>query len=95
MVCRSICEEETHVNFLTDPNERRLTFRPTDVLVFGWVEGKHARVNLIEIYPLVDLRTIGFNVGYATFKAVSSKVAKHEKTFSDNQHALISFDIHF
>jgi hypothetical protein len=32
-----------------------------------------------------------FIVGRATLKAASSKIAKHEKTCSDNQHAFIPF----
>ncbi|KAK2368629.1 hypothetical protein QL285_081812 [Trifolium repens] len=33
----------------------------------------------------------GFIVGQAALKAASSKVTKHEKSFSDNQHAFIPF----
>jgi hypothetical protein len=30
-------KKEAHVNFLTDPQERRLTLRLADVLVYGWI----------------------------------------------------------
>jgi hypothetical protein len=30
-------------------------------------------------------------VGHAAFKVVSSKMVKHEKTYSDNQHVFIQF----
>nr|GEY13926.1 auxilin-like protein [Tanacetum cinerariifolium] len=39
-------KKEAPVNFLTDSSDERSTLRPADVLVFGWVEGKHACVNL-------------------------------------------------
>ncbi|KAK2365674.1 hypothetical protein QL285_079146 [Trifolium repens] len=45
------------------------------------------------VFPLVGLGVGDFIVGHATFKAASSKMAKHEKTCSDsdNQHAVIRF----
>jgi hypothetical protein len=30
-------KKEAHVNFLTDPQERRSTLRLADVLVYGWI----------------------------------------------------------
>nr|GEV93931.1 GDP-fucose protein O-fucosyltransferase [Tanacetum cinerariifolium] len=49
-------KKEAHVNFLTDPFDGRSTFRPAaDVLVFGWVGGKHACVDLTGVSPLVGL----------------------------------------
>jgi len=41
-------------------------------------------------FPLVKLRTWAFIVGHTAPKAASSKVVKHEKTYSDNQHVFIS-----
>ncbi|PNX63430.1 auxilin-like protein [Trifolium pratense] len=79
------------MNFLTDPQEGRSTLRPTDVLVYGWTGGKHACVDLTGVSPLVGLRPWDFIVGQAALKAASSKVAKHEKACSNNQHAFISF----
>ncbi|GKA88850.1 putative reverse transcriptase domain-containing protein, partial [Tanacetum coccineum] len=38
--------KEAPVNFLTDPPDGRSTLRPADILVFGWVEEKHACVDL-------------------------------------------------
>jgi len=60
-------------------------------MVYGWVGGKHACVDLTGVSPLVGLGVGPFTVGQAALKAASSKVAKHEKTCSDNQHALIPF----
>lgn len=49
---RVFVKKEVHVNFLTDPHEGRSTTRPTNILVYGWIWGKHASVDLIEISPL-------------------------------------------
>ncbi|MCI03397.1 auxilin-like protein [Trifolium medium] len=84
-------KKETPVNFLTDPLEGRSTLRPADVLVYGWVGGKHACVDLTGVSPLVGLTIGDFIVGQAALKAASSKVAKHERTCSNNQHAFIPF----
>ncbi|PNX69718.1 auxilin-like protein, partial [Trifolium pratense] len=84
-------KKEAHVNFLTDPQEWRSTLRPADILVYGWTGGKHVCVDLTGVSPLVGLRSGDFTVGQATLKAASSKVAKHEKAYSDNQHAFIPF----
>ncbi|GAU17410.1 hypothetical protein TSUD_232870 [Trifolium subterraneum] len=56
-------KKEAPVNFLTDPQERRSTLRPADVVVYGWT----------------------------ALKAASSKMSKHEKACSDNQHVFIPF----
>ncbi|KAK2358664.1 hypothetical protein QL285_095835 [Trifolium repens] len=72
-------KKEALVNFLTDSLEGRSTLRPADVLVYGWVGGKHACVDLIGVSPLVGLTTRGFTVGQTTLKAASNKVAKHER----------------
>jgi hypothetical protein len=48
-------KKETPENFLTDPQDRRSTLRPADVLVHGWVRGKHVCVDLTEVSPLVRL----------------------------------------
>ena len=79
------------MNFLTDPLERRSTLRHADVMVYSWVGGKHACVDLTGVSPLVGLGVGPFTVGHATLKAVSSKVAKHEKVCYDNQHVFIPF----
>jgi len=84
-------KKKAHVNFLTDPLDRRLTLRPADVMVYGWVGGKHACVDLTGVTPLVGLGVRPFTVGQTTLKVASSKVAKHEKTCFDNQHAFILF----
>jgi len=84
-------KKEASVNFLTDPLERRSTLMLADVMVYGWVGGKHAYVDLTEVSQLVGLGVGPFTVGQATLKAASSKVAKHEKACYDNQHAFIPF----
>lgn len=56
-------KKEVRVNFLTDPQEGRSTLRSTNVLVYGWVTGKHACVNLTGFSPLAGLRTRGFTMG--------------------------------
>ncbi|KAJ0910633.1 putative exostosin [Helianthus annuus] len=45
-------KKEAPANFLTDPLEGRSTLRPADILVFGWVGGKHACVDLTGVSPL-------------------------------------------
>ncbi|GKC29360.1 hypothetical protein Tco_1036654 [Tanacetum coccineum] len=84
-------KKETPVNFLTDPSDGRSTLRPADILVFRWVGGKHACVDLIGVSPLVGLSSRGFTVGEAALKAASCKVTKHEKACFENQHVFIPF----
>ncbi|KAK2420855.1 hypothetical protein QL285_031545 [Trifolium repens] len=79
------------VGFLTNPLEWRSTLRPSDVLVYDWVGGKHACADLTGVSPLVGLTTRDFAVGQAALKAASSKVAKHERVCSENQHVFIPF----
>jgi hypothetical protein len=62
-----------------------------DVLVHRWIGGKHVGVNLTEVSLLVVLETEDFTVGHTALKTASSKVAKHEKMCSDNQHIFIPF----
>ncbi|KAF5817390.1 hypothetical protein HanXRQr2_Chr02g0052461 [Helianthus annuus] len=82
-------KKETPVNFLIELLEGRSTLRPTDILVFGWVGGKHACVDLTGVSPLVGLEGSAFTVGHATLKAASGKVTKHKKMCLDNQHVFI------
>jgi hypothetical protein len=84
-------KKEAPVNFLIDPQEERSTLRPADVLVYRWVGGKHACMNLTGVSSLVGLGVRDFTVGRATLKAASSKMAKHKKACSDNKHVFISF----
>nr|GEV89605.1 putative reverse transcriptase domain-containing protein [Tanacetum cinerariifolium] len=84
-------KKEAPVNFLTDPSDERSTFKPADVLVFGWVEGKHACVDLTEVSPLVGLSNRGFTVGQAALKAALEKVTKQEKSCIENQYVFIHF----
>nr|GEZ31834.1 auxilin-like protein [Tanacetum cinerariifolium] len=84
-------KKEAPVNFLTDPLDGRSTLRPADVLIFGWVERKHACVNLTRISPLVDLSSRGFTVRQAALKAVLCKVTKYKKACIKNQHVFVPF----
>nr|GEV79474.1 DNA helicase [Tanacetum cinerariifolium] len=77
-------KKEAHLNFLIDPSDGRSTLRLADVLVIGWVGGKHACVDLTGVSPLVGLSSRGFKVGQVALKAASCKVTKHEKTCIDN-----------
>ncbi|GJY35887.1 hypothetical protein Tco_0421265 [Tanacetum coccineum] len=82
-ICRRAgisAKKETPLNFLIDPSDGRSTLRPSDVLVFGWVGGKHACVDLTGVSPLVGLSS------QAALKVASCKVAKHEKACIENQH---------
>nr|GEV34127.1 auxilin-like protein [Tanacetum cinerariifolium] len=87
-VCRhaGISAKKEPVNFLTDQLDGRSTLRPGDILIFGWVGGKHAYVDLNGVSPLVDLSSRGFTTGQAALKAISCKVTKHEKACIENQH---------
>ncbi|KAK2386941.1 hypothetical protein QL285_060775 [Trifolium repens] len=60
-------------------------------MVYGCVGGKNACIDLTGVSPLVGLGVGDFIVGRAALKAASSKMVKHEKACSDNQHAFISF----
>ncbi|MCI16477.1 auxilin-like protein, partial [Trifolium medium] len=67
-------KKDPPVNFLADPLEGRSSLRSTDILVYGWVEGKHTCVDLTGVSSLVRLTTGDFTVGDATLKVDSSKV---------------------
>ncbi|GJV88535.1 putative reverse transcriptase domain-containing protein [Tanacetum coccineum] len=93
-ICRRaeiFTKKEAPVNFLTDPLDGRFTLRPANVLVFSWVGGKHACVDLTGVSPLVGLSSRGFTAGQAALKAVLGKVTKHEKACIENQHVFIPF----
>ncbi|GKD18318.1 hypothetical protein Tco_1207476 [Tanacetum coccineum] len=84
-------KKEAPANFLTGPSDGRSTLRPANILVFGWVGGKHACVDLTVVSPLVGLSSWGFTAGQTTLKSASCKVTKHEKTCIENQHVFIPF----
>ncbi|PNX89057.1 auxilin-like protein, partial [Trifolium pratense] len=66
-------KKDGSVNFFTDPQEGRSTLRPADTLVYGWIGGNHACVDLTGVSPLVGLRTKDFIVGQAVLKAASKQ----------------------
>nr|KAJ0205177.1 hypothetical protein LSAT_V11C500270380 [Lactuca sativa] len=74
-----------------DPQDGRSTLIPADILVFGWIGGKHAFVNLTGISPLVGLGRWGFTTGHAALKAAAYKVIKHNNTCRENQHVFVPF----
>nr|GEV63025.1 zf-CCHC domain-containing protein/DUF4219 domain-containing protein/UBN2 domain-containing protein [Tanacetum cinerariifolium] len=84
-------KNEPPMNFLTGLLEGRSALRPADILVFGWVEGKHDCVDLTGVSPFVGLRDNVLVAGQAALKAESSKVAKHKKACLENQHVFILF----
>ncbi|GJZ83759.1 hypothetical protein Tco_0648932 [Tanacetum coccineum] len=70
-ICRRAgisAKKEAPVNFLTDPSDVRSTLRPADVLVFGWVVGKHACVDVgnFELLLSVLLYYCWFKIDTAT-----------------------------
>nr|GFA55696.1 auxilin-like protein [Tanacetum cinerariifolium] len=69
----------------------RSTLRPAGVLVFGWVGGKHAFVDLTGVSPLVGLSSRGFTLDQAALKAASCKMTKYEKSCIKNQHVFTPF----
>ncbi|GKC51505.1 hypothetical protein Tco_1074250 [Tanacetum coccineum] len=93
-ICRHVvisAKKEAPVNFLTNPSNGRFTLRSTNVLVFGWVGGKHACVDLTGVSLPVGLSGRGFIMGQTALKAASCKVTKHEKACIENQHVFIPF----
>ena len=82
-------KKEAPVNFLTDPKDGRSSLRPADILIFSWVQGKHACVDLTGVSPLVGLRDQGFIVGDAARKAEAGKVVKHDRACTENQHVFV------
>ncbi|GJW89039.1 putative reverse transcriptase domain-containing protein [Tanacetum coccineum] len=93
-ICRRVgisAKKEAPMNFLIDPSDGRSTLRSAAVLVFRWVGGKHAGVDLTGVSPLVGLSSRGFTAGQATLKAASCKVTKHDKACIENQHVFIPF----
>nr|GEV19147.1 putative exostosin-like protein [Tanacetum cinerariifolium] len=84
-------KKKAPVNLLTDSSDGRSTLRPADILVFGWVGGKHACVDLTRVSSLMGLSSQGFTAGEAALKAASCKVKKHEKACLENQHVFIPF----
>ncbi|KAL5704885.1 hypothetical protein ACHQM5_023249 [Ranunculus cassubicifolius] len=84
-------KKEAPVNFLTNPQEGRSMPIPADVLVYRWIGGRHACVDLTGISPLVGLGSWVFTAGQAADKAALAKVEKHEKVCLDNQHEFIPF----
>nr|GEX89419.1 putative reverse transcriptase domain-containing protein [Tanacetum cinerariifolium] len=88
---RISAKKEAPVHFLIDPSDGRSTLKPADVLVFGWVGGKHACVDLTGASSLIGLNSRGFTAGHAALKAASEKVTKHEIACIENQYVFIHF----
>lgn len=74
---RSIYEEISTYEVLTELYEKRSTFRPTYILVYGSIREKHTCVNLTEVFLMLGLRTQSFTVSQIVFKFILSKVVKH------------------
>ncbi|GJY41237.1 hypothetical protein Tco_0428507 [Tanacetum coccineum] len=91
-VCRRAgisAKKEAPVNFLTGPLDGKSTLKPADILIFGWVGGKHACVDLTGVSPLVGLSNRGFTVDQSALKVASCKVTKYENTCIENQHVFV------
>nr|KAJ0213783.1 hypothetical protein LSAT_V11C400188880 [Lactuca sativa] len=84
-------KKEASMNFLTDPHDGRFTLRPTDILVFGWIGGKHACVDLTGVSPIVGLGSRGFTAGHTALKAAACKVVKHKNACIEKQHVFVPF----
>ncbi|GJX69127.1 hypothetical protein Tco_0304854 [Tanacetum coccineum] len=84
-------KKKAPVNFLTDSSDGRSTLRSADVLVVGWVGGKHVCMDLTGVSSLVGLSGRGLKVGQTALKAASCKVTKHERACIENQHVFIPF----
>jgi len=56
-------KKDAPVNFLIDPLDRRSTLRHADVMVYRWVGGKYACVDLTRVSPLMGLGAGPFTVG--------------------------------
>ncbi|GJU97879.1 putative reverse transcriptase domain-containing protein [Tanacetum coccineum] len=69
-------KKEAPVNFLTDPLDGRLTLRPANILVFGWIGGKHTYVDLTGVSPFVGLSCWGFTMGHVALKAALCKAVE-------------------
>ncbi|GJR05898.1 auxilin-like protein [Tanacetum coccineum] len=62
---------EAPVNFLTDPLDGRSTLRPADVLIFGWVGGKHACVDLTGVSSIGNYASEEMDNSYNGHEAIS------------------------
>ncbi|GJW02630.1 hypothetical protein Tco_1561486 [Tanacetum coccineum] len=79
--CAGISDKnKSPVNFLTDPLDERSTLRVADVLVFGWVGGKHACVDLTGVSPLSNVMTprstdvVFKRIGFAIQKGLAAQL---------------------
>jgi len=61
-----LVKKETLVNFLTDPQDRKLILRSANVVVYGCVGGKHACVDLTGVSPLMELKLRAFTIGHTS-----------------------------
>jgi len=79
------------MNFFPHPLDGRSTRKPTNIMMYEWVEEKHAYVYLTEVPLLEGLGTKALMVGQKTYKTALIKVVKHEKVCSHNQQVFIPF----
>ncbi|RHN68840.1 hypothetical protein MtrunA17_Chr3g0118311 [Medicago truncatula] len=91
-----LVKKETLVNFFTE----RSTLKYVNVMSYKLVGEKYTCVDLTGVSQLVKLRIETFTVGQTTLKTMSSKVVKHEKICSNNQHVFVlfafdTFDVQF
>jgi hypothetical protein len=87
-------KKETLVNLLSDPQEERLTYRSTDVLVHGWIGGKNICMNLIEISLFVGLGTEDFTLGQTTVKVALTSAQPKKRIVSQLYNILKTLHQH-
>jgi hypothetical protein len=61
------------MNFLTDPPEEGSTLRPINVLVYEWIGGKYACLDLIRVFPFVGLTTRDFIIRKPPLRLLQAK----------------------
>jgi len=57
-----LVKKEPPMNFLTNPLDKRSTLRHADDVMYGWLGGKHACVDLIRVSPFVGSKVKTFMV---------------------------------
>lgn len=63
-----------------------MILKPTNILVYEWVDGTHACINLTEILPSMEISIEGFTMRQSTLNAAPNKVVRYKKMCYDNQH---------
>jgi hypothetical protein len=70
-------KKEASMNIFTDSQKWRSTLKPVNVLVYGWIGGEHACIDLTEVSPLLRMENEDFTMRYAKW----SNMKKHIQHF--------------